>query len=131
MCLCVASMNCGTIRLQNEIELLNCKKGAICSQNKTTTDSPQRLLIPTVYLSTATHCKVYNMLMTSQVDYHLLPHASHYSETAVFPIREMNSFADDLHKHLSVLCLPLIPNEFQALTVLFCSLPRQSDDVLS
>lgn len=77
------------------------------------------------------HCTAYNMLMTSQVDYHLLPHASHYSETAVFPIREMNPFADDLHKHLSVLCLPLIPNEFQALTVLCCSLPCQSQDVLS
>lgn len=64
--------------------------------------------------------------MTSQVDHRLLPRASHYSETAVFPIREMNSFADDLHKHLSVLCLPLIPNEFQALTVLRCSSHKMS-----
>lgn len=50
--------------------------------------------------------------------YDLLSHASHYSKTAVFPVREMNPFADDLHKHLSVLCLPLTPNEFQALSVL-------------
>lgn len=37
-------------------------------------------------------------------------------------IMEMKPFADDLHKHLSVLCLPLIPNEFQAPTLLCCSL---------
>ena len=107
-------------------EALNCKKCTICSQDKTT-DSPQQLIIPTG----SVYCTAYNMPKTSQVDYHLLPHASHYSETAVFPIREMNPFADDLHKHLSVLCLPLIPNEFQASTVLCCSLPRQSQDVLS
>lgn len=71
-------------------------------------------------VSTTTHCKADNPLMTSQVDHPLHPHASHYSETAVVSIREMNPFAYDLHKHLSVLCLPLIPNEFQALTVLFC-----------
>lgn len=47
----------------------------------------------------------------------LLSHGSHYSGTAVSPVREMNSSADDLHKHLSVLCLPLTPNEFQALLV--------------
>lgn len=95
-----------------------------------------RLLGPTVAVnnyrfqpcaSATAHCKAYNVLMTSQVDSHLLPHATHISEAALFRIREMNPFADDLHKHLSVLCLPLIPNEFLALTVFFfcCSLPHQ------
>lgn len=78
-----------------------------------------------------TLCEAHNMLVTSQVGRHLHPRASHYSETAVFSIREMNPFADDLHKHLSVLCPPLIPNEFQALIALFRELPLQSQDVLS
>lgn len=54
-----------------------------------------------------------------------------YPGTAVFPVGEKNLKADDLHKHLSVLCLPLLPNEFQASPALCCSLSRQSQDALS
>lgn len=76
------------------------------------------MIVVSSCVPTTIHCMAHNSLMTSQADHHLHLHASHYSETAVFTIREMNPFADDLHKHLSALRLPLIPNEFQALTAL-------------